>query len=231
MTSSGAAIALPSAETAASAMFATTTSASGSGSASASSSARLDRDAVAARVRARRLDGGLVQVDRDHRRRSRASPRRSRARPSRSRRRAGSPRGRSSSSSRQSRVVGARRCRRRGPGRRRPRSRRPAASPTAGRPRAARSDRPVELAPAILPARLDLVPTRVREAPRARARRGVAVGGELELAGTLDLLEALRRELEEPRTQLLGRSSGRADRGADQRNALFSFSKKPSSGR
>ncbi len=97
-------------------------------------------------------------------------------------------------------------------------------------PERADANRAVELAPAILPSGLDLAPRRVRERGEDAPGR-LAVRGQLELAGTLDLLEPLRGELDEPRAELLGRLDRNADRGADQRNALFSFSKKPSSGR
>jgi hypothetical protein len=88
----------------------------------------------------------------------------------------------------------------------------------------------VELAPAVFPSRLNLGADGGREgAEDARAR--VAVGGELDLVSALDLLEAVGRELDEACARLLGLRERDADRGSDQRNALFSFSKKPSSGR
>jgi hypothetical protein len=66
---------------------------------------------------------------------------------------------------------------------------------------------------------------------REHALGRLGVGGELDLVAALGLLEAVRRELEEPRAGFLGLCEGDADGGADQRNALLSFSKKPSSGR
>ena len=47
----------------------------------------------------------------------------------------------------------------------------------------------------------------------------------------LRLIEAFRRELDEGRAQLLGPLARDADRCADQRNALLSFEKNPSSRR
>jgi hypothetical protein len=84
----------------------------------------------------------------------------------------------------------------------------------------------VELAPAILPAVVDRGDERVGvggEDPLGRR----AVGGELDAVGTLGLLESLGRELDEAGPELLGRLDGRDDGGADQWNALRSFSKKP----
>jgi hypothetical protein len=84
----------------------------------------------------------------------------------------------------------------------------------------------VELAPAILPAVVDRGDERVRVGGEdALGRR--AVGGELDAVGPLGLLESLGRELDEAGAVLLGRLDGRDDGGADQRNALRSFSKKP----
>ena len=91
-------------------------------------------------------------------------------------------------------------------------------------------DRAMELAPAVLPARFDLGSCRIGEGGED-SLAGLSVRGQLELARMLDLLEPVRGELQEPRAELLGRLGRDADRGADQRNALFSFSKKPSSGR
>jgi hypothetical protein len=87
----------------------------------------------------------------------------------------------------------------------------------------------MELAPAILPPRLDLVDARLREGGTDALGR-LAVGGELDRVCVFCVLEALRCELEEARPQCLGRLARRRDRGADQRNALRSLSKKPSSG-
>ena len=140
-------------------------------------------------------------------------------------------RGRSSSSSRQSRVVGCAPVPKARPGST------TTASASAGgelprRPDPQRADpnRAVELAPAVLPAGFDLDRVARRESAEDTLA-GIPVGGQLELAGMLDLLEAFRGELEEPRAKLLGRLRRDSDRGADQRNALFSFSKKPSSAR
>ena len=66
---------------------------------------------------------------------------------------------------------------------------------------------------------LHLGASRVRKR-REHARGGLAVRGQLDLAAALGLLEALGRELEEPRTRLLGVLERDADRRADQRNAL-----------
>ena len=55
-----------------------------------------------------------------------------------------------------------------------------------------------------------------------------AVRGELDpVAAGLDLLEPLRRELEEAGAKELGVTGGGGDGGADQWKTLFSFSKKP----
>jgi hypothetical protein len=62
----------------------------------------------------------------------------------------------------------------------------------------------------------------------------VRVRGELELVPALPLLEAFGRELEHERARLLcpvERHAHRDSAEAAQRKALFSFSKKPSSGR
>ena len=98
-------------------------------------------------------------------------------------------------------------------------------------PERADRDRLVELAPALLPAVLDL-----RDAPRpgrlASTRVGrLSVGGELDGVGALALLEPLGRELDEAGSELLGLSARRRDGGPDQRKALFSLSKNPWSGR
>jgi hypothetical protein len=83
----------------------------------------------------------------------------------------------------------------------------------------------VELAPALLPAVRDLAQHRFGKDGGHRVR-GVAVGGQLEAAGGVALLEAVRGQLAEAGAQLLGTGGGSADRGPDQRKALFSFSKK-----
>ena len=87
----------------------------------------------------------------------------------------------------------------------------------------------VELAPAVLPAVVDLDDGGARELVEHALGR-VAVGGELDLVRrAAALLEPLGGELDEPGPQLLGLVGGAGDGGADQWNALFSFSKKPSS--
>jgi hypothetical protein len=88
----------------------------------------------------------------------------------------------------------------------------------------------VEVAPAILPALLELAPIRIGEHGED-AIAGVAVRGQLDPVRMVDLLEALRCELDEAGPQVFGQVPGDTDRRADQRNALFSLSKKPSSGR
>ena len=70
-------------------------------------------------------------------------------------------------------------------------------------PERADPDRVVELAPAVLPAVVDLADGCVREG-REHPLGGGAVGGELDGAGVLLLLEPLGRELDERRPQLLG---------------------------
>jgi len=95
--------------------------------------------------------------------------------------------------------------------------------------------RPVEVAPAVLPARLHILPLGSAEGPtHAHLAVGVGVRRQLDPAPGLALLEALREELEQLRPRLLGalRRDGDADpaQGA-QLNALRSRSKKPSSGR
>jgi hypothetical protein len=64
--------------------------------------------------------------------------------------------------------------------------------------------------------------------------RSVRVGGELEHVGALHLLESCGRELEQAGARLLRQLARDLDGDAAQvaqRNALFSFSKKLSSGR
>jgi hypothetical protein len=88
----------------------------------------------------------------------------------------------------------------------------------------------MEASPAVLPARFDLEDVRSGERGENALGR-FAVGGELYCGWRLALLETAGSELDKPRTQLLRRLTRNADRGADQRNALFSFPKKPSSRR
>ena len=100
-------------------------------------------------------------------------------------------------------------------------------------PELADPHRPVEGAPAVLPAVLDVGrPRSAEERPEPLLAGGVGVGGELDAVRAVDLLEALREELEHGRASLLGARVADLDRDsaqAAQRNALFSFSKKPSS--
>src|SRR5581483_10632654 len=88
----------------------------------------------------------------------------------------------------------------------------------------------VERPPALLPARLDLAHARLREGRQHPLRR-LAVGGQLDpAAAEVDLLGPLGRELEHARPRRLELGARHADGGADQRNALFSLPRKPSSG-
>jgi hypothetical protein len=86
----------------------------------------------------------------------------------------------------------------------------------------------VELAPAVLPAGLDLLGVRGGELGR-QSLAGLAVRGELDVVATFDLLEAVGGELKESRPGLLGLVERDRDRNAPQRKALFSLSKNPSS--
>ena len=99
-------------------------------------------------------------------------------------------------------------------------------------PERADPDRPVELAPAILPARLDLLErarrrTPARAAPR-RPRRCTRRARRRRRASTL--LEALREELEQrARASSASAAATVTETAQAQRNALFSLSKNPSS--
>ena len=84
----------------------------------------------------------------------------------------------------------------------------------------------MELAPAVLPAVGDLRDRRVRELGED-SLGGRAVGCELDSAACGCLLEPLRRQLDEASAELLGGVRERGDGDPDQRNAFFSFSKKP----
>ncbi|HEX4518841.1 MAG TPA: hypothetical protein VH063_04580 [Gaiellaceae bacterium] len=84
----------------------------------------------------------------------------------------------------------------------------------------------MELAPAILPAVCDLGDQRVRELGENALGRD-AVRGQLDAIRCRRLLESVGRQLDETRAKLLGIVEGRGDGDPDQRNALFSFSKKP----
>src|SRR5205823_1371803 len=102
-------------------------------------------------------------------------------------------------------------------------------------PQSANADGPVEAAPAVFPARLDIGTfAGAEEVPQALLARGVGVRGELDAARPFDLLEALGEELDHGRARVLGTVvpdlNGDAPETA-QRNALFSFSKKLSSWR
>jgi hypothetical protein len=57
--------------------------------------------------------------------------------------------------------------------------------------------------------------------------RRLAVGGGLDGACGLALLESLRGKPDEAGAELFRLGGGRRDRGPDQRNALLSLSKKP----
>jgi hypothetical protein len=80
----------------------------------------------------------------------------------------------------------------------------------------------VELAPPLLPARLDVLDTSICR------RLVVGVRGQLQLSVAVALLEASRESLEPPGSCLLRALERDADRDALQRNALFSLSKKRS---
>jgi hypothetical protein len=80
-------------------------------------------------------------------------------------------------------------------------------------------------APAGFPVGIDLLRVGVPQVVRDL----VDVGGELERAGELTFLETGGKPLEPRRPRLLGTLKGHTDRDALQRNALFSFWKKPSS--
>ena len=90
----------------------------------------------------------------------------------------------------------------------------------------------VKLTPAVLPVLRHLRPGVLAErAPETGRTRRVGVRGQFEHAGSLLLLEAVRKELQHRGARLLGPLRGHGDRDpADrgQRKALFSLSKKPS---
>jgi hypothetical protein len=83
----------------------------------------------------------------------------------------------------------------------------------------------MKLAPAGVPAVVDLGELRGRVGGED-APSGLPVGGELDRAGGLGFLEALRRKLDEAGAELLRLACGDGDRSPDQWKALFSFSKK-----
>ena len=92
-------------------------------------------------------------------------------------------------------------------------------------------DGPVELAPALLPARLDRLRRHIREElPEPGLPGGIRVDREL----AVSLFEPLGVDLEEPRPrqlEQLGRNLEYDPPELAQRNALFNFSKNPSSRR
>ena len=99
-------------------------------------------------------------------------------------------------------------------------------------PERADAHRPVECAPAVLPALLDVGRARAAEGrPEPLLAARVGVGDQLDAAGGLPLLEALGEELEHQRAAVLGLrgADGHGDPAQAQRNALFSLSKNPSS--
>src|SRR5205085_12413616 len=102
-------------------------------------------------------------------------------------------------------------------------------------PQPSHSDRAVEATPTVLPAVTRVDAGRAAERlPEPLLARRVRVGDELDAVAPLDLLEARGEELEHPRSRLLEPRGGDIHRDAAeraQRNALFSFSKKPSSRR
>ena len=87
--------------------------------------------------------------------------------------------------------------------------------------------------PTVLPALGHVVAARAtEEVPQALLAARVGVRRELNAFGAVDLLEALGEELEHGRARLLQPLAPDLDRNSaetGQRNALFSFSKKPSS--
>src|SRR5438105_5591478 len=102
-------------------------------------------------------------------------------------------------------------------------------------PELADPNRPVKIAPAILPARGNVSGRdRAEGSPEALLAAGVGVRRELDAVRKVSLLEPLREELEHDGARDLG-AAGRDDRGdapeRPQRKALFSLSKNPSSSR
>jgi hypothetical protein len=85
------------------------------------------------------------------------------------------------------------------------------------------ANRPVELAPALLPAPFDV------DGVEAGRRVAFDVRGKLELSGVDDLLESLREALDPLGPRLLGALERHAHGDAFQRKTLFSLSKKLSS--
>jgi hypothetical protein len=83
----------------------------------------------------------------------------------------------------------------------------------------------MERAPAGFPVGIDVLRVGVLQV----VRNLVDVRRELERAGELTFLETCGKALEPRSPRLFGALEGDADRNALQRNALFSFWKKPSS--
>jgi hypothetical protein len=99
-------------------------------------------------------------------------------------------------------------------------------------PEAAHANRPVEGAPLVLPATVDVRAARAgEERPETLLPCGVRVRGELDALGAVDLLEPLREQLEHGRASLFETLRPDLDGNAaeTQRNALFSLSKNDSS--
>jgi hypothetical protein len=84
----------------------------------------------------------------------------------------------------------------------------------------------MELAPAVLPAVCNLRDRRVRELGED-SLAGRSVGCKLDSSACGCLFEPLRRQLDEASAELFGGLGERGDGDPDQRNAFFSFSKKP----
>ena len=94
----------------------------------------------------------------------------------------------------------------------------------------------MERAPVVLPAQLHRLAAGVtKRSTKPLLANGVRVGRKHDCIGGLGLLEPVREELEQRRAGrfgcLRGYRDGDASELAAQRNALFSFSKNPSSAR
>jgi hypothetical protein len=90
----------------------------------------------------------------------------------------------------------------------------------------------VEATPALLPIVRDLGRRHgAEELGQAALAVVVRVDGELDALRPLDLLEPVRKELQQQSPRLLGAPARNRDGGPSQRKALLSFSKKPSSAR
>ena len=196
---------------------------------------RLDLDAVHARVLARRLDRGLLDVDAE----DRGEPEQR----GRDREHAGAAadveQGAALELLQELQAEPGRRVRagaeraagvdddREGIVRRR--------LPRRSDPERADAHRLVERPPPVLPARLHVRGARAaEEVPETLLAARIGVGGELDPLRAVDLLEALGEQLEHDRARLLEPLRPHLDGDsaqAAQRNALFSLSKKPSSWR